>query len=679
LLLSRSVYPNPGPTITIGQPLPGGGNAVADGGYPQVFQNAAQDPSFGVTSPISIDRYTLTGTTLSSPTTMSLQPGQLVTSFSSKSEVALNPSTDGKSVTFMGYAAGVSQLDVSNSNTPGHVDPTNPVTITPVQRGVAQIDATGQSNTVQVTNVNAYSGNNGRAAILDSTGGQYFLAGNAGNGACKAGTNAALQSIVGNTGVQIATPGGNPETTVLGTQQGTPTSCTGWQYGFSVVSQGYPADKSGKDDNFRGATIFDNTLYVSKGSGGNGINTVYRVGNPGSLPTTSSAITILQGFPTVLASATPSKCGAGDPVSYPFGLWFANSSTLYVADEGNGCLTTTAGFKAGGLQKWVLNGSTWSLAYTLTSGLDLGGSYTVGSYPAVATDGLRSLTGRNNGDGTVTLFSVTSTVSASGDQGADPNKLVAITDTIGSQSPGGESFTTLRTAAFGEVLRGVAFIALPTTLTYTGPTLFANGAPATLTAVLKQKDAGNTPVSGRSVTLTLGSQSCTGTTNASGTASCTIPNLAQTLGPEPITATFAGDSVYQPSSTTASAIVFAYTTGGSFVVGDRSDSGSVTFWGAQWAKANSLSGGAAPNSFKGFADGGTPACGSGWSASPGGSGNPPASIGSYIAVIASSSISKSGPNISGDTSKIVIVKTDAGYAADPSHPGTGTVVATLCS
>ncbi len=64
-----------------------------------------------------------------------------------------------------------------------------------------------------------------------------------------------------------------------------------------------PADKAGKDNNFRGLTIFNNTLYVTKGSGSNGINTVYQVGNAGTLPTGTTAdlaavpITILPGFP----------------------------------------------------------------------------------------------------------------------------------------------------------------------------------------------------------------------------------------------------------------------------------------------------------------------------------------------------------------------------------------------
>jgi hypothetical protein len=35
---------------------------------------------------------------------------------------------------------------------------------------------------------------------------------------------------------------------------------------------------------------------------------------------------ILNGFPDALQSTT----------SFPFGIWFANATTLYVADEGNG-------------------------------------------------------------------------------------------------------------------------------------------------------------------------------------------------------------------------------------------------------------------------------------------------------------------------------------------------------
>jgi hypothetical protein len=48
-------------------------------------------------------------------------------------------------------------------------------------------------------------------------------------------------------------------------------------------------------------------------------------------------------------------------------------------------------------------------------------------------------------------------VSGNGDQGADPNRLVAVTDSLAATSPGSEHFTTVRSAGSGEVLRGVSF------------------------------------------------------------------------------------------------------------------------------------------------------------------------------------------------------------------------------
>jgi len=62
-----------------------------------------------------------------------------------------------------------------------------------------------------------------------------------------------------------------------------------------------------------------------------------------------------------------------------------------------------------------------------------------------------------NPDGTVTIWAISSTVSGSGDQGADPNKLVAITDKVGASTlPATEHFQTVRTAKATTVLRGVS-------------------------------------------------------------------------------------------------------------------------------------------------------------------------------------------------------------------------------
>jgi len=188
----------------------------------------------------------------------------------------------------------------------------------------------------------------------------------------------------------------------------------------------------------------------------------------------SSNMCILKGFPTALAKA------ATDASDYPFGLWFANPTTLYVADEGagdntydaaSGTYTADAASTTAGLQKWVYNSTAgaWQLAYTLQNGLDLGTPYTVPGYPAginsvtglpwaPATDGLRNITGRVNPNGTVTIWAVTSTVSGGGDQGADPNALVSVTDDLGATTlPANESFRTAVAPAFGQVVRGVSF------------------------------------------------------------------------------------------------------------------------------------------------------------------------------------------------------------------------------
>ena len=224
-----------------------------------------------------------------------------------------------------------------------------------------------------------------------------------------------------------------------------------------------------------------------------------------------------------------------------------------------------------------------------------------------------------------------------------------------------------------------------TTLSYTGPINFPNGSAATLSAVLNED--GVTPIGGsRAVTFTLGSgitaQSCIGHTDPGGSASCLIPVVNQPLGPGTVSASFAGDAFYLPSSDSRATLQFGFLASGSFVIGDgnAATGSTVTFWGAQWAKQNTLSGGAAPKSFKGFADTTTspPACLAGWSTDPGNSSGPPDTIPQFMAVIVSSSIDKSGSTISGDTVHIVVVQTNPGYAANPGHAGTGKVVAVIC-
>src|SRR6202000_2432812 len=106
---------------------------------PLVWNNDVTDPSFGITSKIFLDQLTPFGFPLNSlEVPNSTQPcwtatkDQMVTSFSSKSELALNLSTDGSALSFMGYVAPVNAIDVSNTNPPLAFDPTNPATGSPL-------------------------------------------------------------------------------------------------------------------------------------------------------------------------------------------------------------------------------------------------------------------------------------------------------------------------------------------------------------------------------------------------------------------------------------------------------------------------------------------------------------------------------------------------------------------
>src|SRR4029077_18226353 len=221
-------------------------------------------------------------------------------------------------------------------------------------------------------------------------------------------------------------------------------------------------------------------------------------------------------------------------------------------------------------------------------------------------------------------------------------------------------------------------------VTYSGASNFANGNSTTMSGSLPED--GTTPVAGRSIVFTLGGgatgQSCTGTTNSAGTAACEI-GVAQPLGPGNITVTFTSDGFYRSASAGANALVYENLASGAFAIGDQSVSvgTSVNFWGAQWADTNLLSGGSAPNSFKGFGEtlAVTPAtCGSTWSTDTGNSSGPPATVPSFMAVLVTSSVAQSRSVVSGTVSEVVVVSTDPGYLNDPGDPGTGTVVAILC-
>ena len=463
-----------------------------------VWNNAASDGSFGVSSPIVLWDLNANGDVLGA---LQVPSHEMVTSFSSKSELALNRSADGKSLTFMGYRGGpgcptltldpntniltqgtnvgpisptaANLVDVSASSTPGLCDPSNPAVAsyanapnpTAYYRSIAEVDASGK---ISYTDGDAYSGDNSRG-VIKADNGMYYSVGNDNSGGLSKKQMPITQlgfNLSHSTGAELFVPGALPLVPPANNM-----------ISYFVFS----GDKPGKDTNFRGVTIFNDTLYVAKGSGGNGINTVYQLGTPGVLPTTANApsgglvtepFTILPGFPSTSAST---NSPGGD---YPFGIWFANATTLYVCDEGdliytpnqviNGQVNVadTGTLATAGLQKWILtttsSGSTWQREYVIQNGLDLGVPYSVANYPASiepATGGCRNIIGVVNGD-TATIYAITSTISLNGDNGADPNKLVKVTDLISATQPAKngnlDRFTTVRSAAAGEAFRGVA-------------------------------------------------------------------------------------------------------------------------------------------------------------------------------------------------------------------------------
>jgi hypothetical protein len=301
----------------------------------------------------------------------------------------------------------------------------------------------------------AYGGNNGRGALLGSNG-LYYSAGNANNGLASSFSDPVYRTnpdVTETTGLEVVTP-------IDGANASVPTGKSAEVdplIQYPLGKKGAP-DKAGKDNNYRAVVEFGGTLYFSKGSGSNGYDTVYTVDSLPSVANAASAtIGIVPGFPNDSARATGGNFT-------PFGIFFADANTMYVADEGSGNATDKS--MHAGLEKWSLVGGTWQLDYVLQNGLigttdsNLDGSD--GTYPDVTTVGLRNLTGVVNNGGTVTLWATTSTSSTSGDQGADPNKVVKITDVLSATTMttkiGQEKFQTMMGPTYGTVYRGVAYI-----------------------------------------------------------------------------------------------------------------------------------------------------------------------------------------------------------------------------
>jgi photosystem II stability/assembly factor-like uncharacterized protein len=246
-------------------------------------------------------------------------------------------------------------------------------------------------------------------------------------------------------------------------------------------------------------------------------------------------------FKTTDGGANWSRFGAGLPDAQVFQISLNSSlSVLGAATHGRGAweiLTTTT------------TGTPTTLTYTGATAQDFDDVANL-SASLVA------------GTGPVSGQTITFTLGAQSCTGVtNPSGVAACSITL-TQTPG--PYTVTATFAGGGGFNASSATAAFTitreedTLSYTGDTVGSNGNPAHMSAVLLEDGNAAVPIGGRTVSFTVGTggsaQSCTGVTNASGIAACTI-TLNQPSGAQPIAVNFAGDAFYLPSSASSSLFV----------------------------------------------------------------------------------------------------------------------------
>ena len=372
----------------------------------------------GAPTPISLLEYAPTGgsslLTYLLPTTDGVGGSAnlgVVGEYGSSSEGNIQLSGDGQYLTIAGYSASAAAAGIqASTNTAngtsfpvGSAYSTSTVALaqstdTDVARVAALIDANGNVNSSTAFNT-LYNTNNPRA-VYSANGSSVYTSGQGDKAASDQGIFYAPTGL--NTKTSTSTPSGIYNT---------------------------------KDTRF--VTGSTGNLYYSLDKSGSPTGVYQITGQP-----TGTAGS------TLLTAANNGLTGSAKVNYSPEGFFFANPTTLYVADTG---VPKAGGTGNGGIQKWVLAGNTWTLAYTLT---DL--AFVSPTMAATATSGetgFAAVTGQVVG-GSVKLFAISYTA---GDD--NPNGLYAITDALGSTTATGATFTELESAAGngGEVFKGVSF------------------------------------------------------------------------------------------------------------------------------------------------------------------------------------------------------------------------------
>ncbi len=354
--------------------------------------------------------------------------------YGSSSEGTLELSADGQSLTIAGYGVNAATYNAGESNgnnaygnaalaqstsVPGG-------TYAAVPRVIADVSYNGTVDTSTAL-LNVDNTNNPRSAATVN-GSSFILSG---------------QGVKGDTtqGVQAAADGAS---------------------GATIVNDATDT---------RTAEIYNGNLYVSTDSKQGAAGFTANIAAYNGIPTAGATPTILPGISQSVTLGGGNGNGvngsSGSVNISPENFFFANSSTLYVADGGN---PKGGGLGDGGLQKWSLNNGAWTLDYTLSSGLNLVSNKTADpGAGGQATTGLIGLTGQVNANGTVSLYATNATV---GD--LNQTALYGVTDTLADTTAAqasGEGFSTLATAAPDTNIRGVAFAPAAATACYASGTL----------------------------------------------------------------------------------------------------------------------------------------------------------------------------------------------------------------
>jgi hypothetical protein len=157
-----------------------------------------------------------------------------------------------------------------------------------------------------------------------------------------------------------------------------------------------------------------------------------------------------------VTAANNGLTGSSEVNYSPEGFFFANATTLYVADTGQPKNKTSPVSGGGGIQKWVFAGGTWNLQYIFNNPSAF---VPRSSSPRATTGetGFEAITGKIVG-GNVTLYAVSYTATDD-----EANGLYEVTDTLSASSNPGTVPSEIESApgSGGIVFKGVAIALTP--------------------------------------------------------------------------------------------------------------------------------------------------------------------------------------------------------------------------